>query len=314
MYRVLPLILLTACVQPITRTLDAGRRAKRTEVYATVAITTNQMHTFCSGTAIAPKVVITAAHCVVWKHPSMILVSSGYRNVTSSWSFQRVKLIYVYKDFPDLRNDASKMGRYDDIATLILKSDVRVSWVPILPMNKVNKLLRKGTEVLISGYGRTNGKSGKLHIATTPFLERSPYEFKIGGAGKSDHCKGDSGGPTYIKMGGQLYLVGATSRSRRKKNESCGKEGGINTLVPAYIGWIKSHSNGLYPPKGPPPPPRTGCSTAAKESHAFTWLLFLLLWVRVRKMLGWANQRVVRTYRWERSHRGCLSYKAAELA
>lgn len=291
MHRVLPLILLTACTQP-SRTLSVGRKAKRVEVYATVAITTNQMHTFCSGTAIAPRVVVTAAHCVVWKHPSMILVSSGYRNAVSSWSFQRVKSIHIYKDFPDLRNNVAMMGRYDDIATLILKSDVRVSWVPILPMNKVDKFLRKGTDVLISGYGRTNGKSGKLHIATTPFIRRSAYEFQVGGPGKSDHCKGDSGGPTYVKMGEQLYLVGATSRSKRKANESCGKEGGINTLVPAYIGWIKSHSNGLYPPKGPPPPPlRTGCSTTAKESVVFPWLLFLLLWLRVRKMLSWERKQ-----------------------
>lgn len=281
----LTVILSSGCPVPV-RTLPVGRKAQKVEVYGTVAITGRDFKPFCSGTAIAPQLVVTAAHCVSLEEPKDVLVSSGYLHVedTLSWHFIGVRKIIPYPGFPNVeaKEDIHGMGRWDDIALLVLEKPVRVAWIPILPLTEARRLLRKGKKVLISGYGRTNGKSGVLHVATTSYRRRTNYEFWLGGVGESDHCSGDSGGPTYLRVGKQLYLVGVASRFGRGQKLSCAVGGGINTLISAYTTWITADSK-LYPPTGAPPPMQVGCSSSNQESTSFGFLLVALLLWRIRR-------------------------------
>ena len=54
-----------------------------------------------------------------------------------------------------------------------------------------------------------------------------------------DSCRGDSGGPLYIKNGeGEYYLLGATSRGVRGSSTACG-DGGIYGRVDLCLDWIQ---------------------------------------------------------------------------
>jgi secreted trypsin-like serine protease len=70
---------------------------------------------------------------------------------------------------------------------------------------------------------------------------KTESEFFAGGRNLPDTCKGDSGGPAFIKdQDGRLLLAGITSRGA----VGC-DQGGVYTLVPAFLPWINGVT-GLY--------------------------------------------------------------------
>ena len=64
---------------------------------------------------------------------------------------------------------------------------------------------------------------------------------------RSDTCEGDSGGPIFYNWGGNLKLVGITSRAVRRENPSgleCGY-GGVYTNLKYYMKWINDSTADL---------------------------------------------------------------------
>ena len=67
------------------------------------------------------------------------------------------------------------------------------------------------------------------------------FEFYAGGEGLPDTCKGDSGGPVFVRdTGGRSWLLGLTSRG----DVSCSK-GGIYTLLTSHLDWLRAHISQL---------------------------------------------------------------------
>jgi secreted trypsin-like serine protease len=55
-----------------------------------------------------------------------------------------------------------------------------------------------------------------------------------------DSCRGDSGGPLYIRnTDGEYFLIGATSRGIRDSFTTCG-DGGIYVRVDLCLDWIRN--------------------------------------------------------------------------
>ena len=64
-----------------------------------------------------------------------------------------------------------------------------------------------------------------------------------------DTCNGDSGGPAYLNLSdgsqrGIFKVAGLTSRAANSSTVNCG-DGGIYTLIPAYLPWLYEVTNGL---------------------------------------------------------------------
>jgi len=180
---------------------------------------------------------------------------------------------------------------------------------PILPLAQLEKGMKKGQEIVVSGYGIYNmdtSAGGKLHFATVKFERRSSHEILLISSAGKDTCNGDSGGPAYLNQGAKRYTVGVTSRAADNANAACG-EGGLYTLASAYEDWVKGKSEGHY--KAPASNDGEeegengdatnnanssdeeeisgGCSTSDSSSFPFLFVLGLLFLISTRKRFLW---------------------------
>lgn len=243
-----------------------GQPAEASQIFGTVYLQVGSGN--CTGTLIAPSVVVTAAHCVApqpgtFIPANQILVAAGVLDVGYATNDQvyAVAGVAAHPQFTYLQsgytNDPTGLGNMYDLAVLVLARPVQtLSPVPLFPYGSFDPQVPSGATVLISGYGMTQtngyGSSGRLYLANTPYQRRSDTELLLGGTGVPDTCSGDSGGPTYAIVGGQPYLIGATSRGIAGTTVECGA-GGIATFVPAFESWITEITGGAYTPGASPP-------------------------------------------------------------
>ncbi len=231
-----------------------GRPAEANEIFATVALVSGNGSPFCTGTLIAPRVVVTAAHCLDGQNTNDVYIASG---MLSAWdannnNFTATSQLVThnsYNNFSGGGGDGYGVGNTYDIGIVITSSAVtNVPAAPILSMNDFDNVVGYGANVVITGYGINNlntGSAGVLYIAQTPFSHRSATEFLAGNPQTPDTCNGDSGGPVYAVVNNQLFLIGATSRAAANASVSCG-DGGIYSLVSAFEDWIVDNAGGLY--------------------------------------------------------------------
>lgn len=201
----------------------------------------------CTGTLIAPNVVLTAGHCEVL-HTRIFV---GNDTEKKGREFRVASRVRHPKWDEDLNND---------VMLLILAKPVTgVTPRPLAAAAVINA----ATDARVVGYGTTNlaGTTGYGIKQQTDVPIVSPAcTGKVKGktdstvygchAGKEliagkpallhDTCRGDSGGPLYVvDKKGKWVLAGVTSRGTDLGKTMCG-DGGTYTRVDKYAAWIKS--------------------------------------------------------------------------
>lgn len=199
----------------------------------------------CSGTLVAPNVVVTAAHCVEGGCAARVFIGE---DVFFPDDGDVIKT-HTQVVHPSYRPPKAT----GDIAVLILESDASVRPRPIATADQ----LGTATFVRLAGYGNTDSSGrrgyGRRRMVDVPIAGDNPKygsdsqsEFVAGAPFLDrDSCNGDSGGPAYVQSGGQWFLAGATSRATASSLRPCG-DGGIYTRVDVYEDWVRSVPGGHW--------------------------------------------------------------------
>ncbi|MBA3502105.1 MAG: trypsin-like serine protease, partial [Deltaproteobacteria bacterium] len=219
MRRLFPLVLLAAaCTEPSTSTstetqsIIGGTLVVANEFPTVVALEQSAGNWFCTGTLIAKHWVLSAAHCVQGAPQGAVKIRIDDLDVNDATGGMQVQVseIHAHPGFDD------EWG--EDIALLKLATPIDR---PVTPIHRTP--IAFNTAVKQVGYGVTddlgNGggilrklsesnadcaMTGDPAINNAKVLCFSPMD----GGG----CYGDSGGPTFIDVGGgQLEVVGVTS-------------------------------------------------------------------------------------------------------
>ncbi len=223
-----------------------GVPASPSDYPSTVALTDTSGDPFCSGTLVAPNVVVTAAHCVDNHGPSDLRVVYGHAIPQQAPASERrvVSQAVAHPGYqPNVPLDAYGLGPVNDIGVLVLEEPIEGAVVtPILPNDQVDSVLYPNRVMHIVGFGihdTNTGASGVLYKGLTPHVRHVTSELLGGRTGEPDACFGDSGGPAYVVDNNTLWLVGATSRAWEHAVQPCG-HATVYTLVPHFAKWIES--------------------------------------------------------------------------
>ena len=202
--------------------------------------------TLCTGTLVAPTVVLTAGHCYDPNNPPLpdnVLIGAATLAKPEQGEVIPIKQGFVY---PDAENSF-------DLAVLVLaRPSTRT------PRKIVDAWARfdvvNGAKVSIVGYGATDAEAmtfvDELQEATTTITDagcavssgcepatRPDGELAAGGMG-IDTCPGDSGGPLYLMAGYGPVLAGVTSRGFDDASLPC-SDGGIYVRPDKVLDWIE---------------------------------------------------------------------------
>lgn len=214
---------------------------------------------FCAGTAIAPRWVLTAAHCLFdttvtparQTEPVALQVVAGVSDLNTSEPFTETVVVnlFVHPDY-----DPSSTSSPNDIALLELATDVQVPGIA-LSGGAVAELVDAPAHIV--GWGSVSADTDNPEFlpeqrdATVPIVDHGvcnasdAYDgilvdsqmcagFARGGV---DACAGDSGGPLFVNFQSGLAQVGIVSFGA-----GCAQAGaaGVYTDIAKFDDWIKS--------------------------------------------------------------------------
>lgn len=221
----------------------------------------------CSSTLIAPDVVSTAAHCVD-EEALNTSFTFGFGTTTVldvHWSRQADLSAYDGQGMADLPDDAVPawdwvahadfdmnaldvgVSKNSDVALVFLDEVVTDVDFAYLLQPDEDDLLVVDAPVIVVGWGQQVATNwweqapagtymikqwGESHVA-----ELGEHEFQVGKI-ETDvrKCHGDSGGPSFLMVDGDVRLVGITSHAYDQSD--CMETGGVDTRVDAFRGWL----------------------------------------------------------------------------
>jgi secreted trypsin-like serine protease len=250
-----------------------------------------QQSTACSGTVIAPMVVLTAAHCAEDLSTGAVYPASALRVVTGTvdWSeATAAEVSEVAAVDVDPQFDPSTLD--NDVAVLILAAPTSAPAIRLASAAD-SSLLDAGTAVSVAGWGETySGETspptalywgasvvqGQAFCVNEEYIDGVPFDPNNALCALDAPslavatCHGDSGGPLVAADGsGNPVEIGVTSRGDPLCNPDFPS---VFTQASAISAWAESMVAANPPPAVPadPPPVAPAAATAATATHVST--------------------------------------------
>jgi len=192
--------------------------------------------TACTGVAIAPDLVLTAAHCVMNGGKFRLASYEGTRP-----TIRNVASVAAHPQFT-LRDDAP------DVGLVKIAPQPPGQLLPV-PLSDRRAPITVGDRFIVAGFGVSKPgdrrSAGKLRAATLVATGRPNNQLvsltdprTLGEKAGLGVCNGDSGGPVFEERDGRLTLVGIISWTGSNDGEPrCGYISGVIPL-PRYHHWI----------------------------------------------------------------------------
>lgn len=236
-----------------------GTEITGTEPYAphVVGIYDASMGAICTGSILSPSIIVTAAHCVESGASSLRIVFGNDFN-SRSIVVRAVDAYQVSPLWPFRQNTALNTG---DIALIKFSGGLPAGYKAIKFLTDSSKL-SDGMTVTLAGFGASevvrvrdprsgalasdHQGSGKLRYVDTTISSASftKSEFITDSKKGRGACHGDSGGPAFVTVDGEMVVTGVTSRSVDDPEDTCAV-GAAYTSIPFYAKWIVQTANQL---------------------------------------------------------------------
>ena len=193
--------------------------------------------THCTGTLISARRVVTAAHCLEG------VSASSLRFVIGASVGQPEATLKVSSVTPHPNYNPSSLK--NDIGYVDLAQNAPVAPMPVLPSMDSSFV---GQEFVFVGYGVSNGFSqtgaGTKRFVNMAISQVGATQFSYAVPNKNT-CNGDSGGPAFAQVGGELLLAGVTSYG----DANC-VQYGVDTRTDVYVDFLGVQSAPSDPCQG----------------------------------------------------------------
>ncbi len=211
----------------------------------------------CTGTILSETIIITAAHCVESPASSLRVVFGTDFNSPQL----AVRIVDAYKVSPLWAFRQGESLNTGDISVVKFSGGLPAGYKPMKFLTDAT-LLKDNASVMLAGFGASNvvqvrdprtgrmvsdhQNAGKLRFVTTSIKKAvfSKSEVLVEQSKGKGACHGDSGGPAYTEVDGEMVVFGVTSRGVDDPNDTCGVSAAY-TNVAYYANWIVRTSKDL---------------------------------------------------------------------
>lgn len=193
----------------------------------------------CTGVLVTENIVLTAAHCLVDVDGAVVVFGTDIKSSVEAKRFAQVSHGVIHPDYdPHADKDSHDLA-------LVRFEGLKPSTYEVAKLLSSSQKLAKNLPVTLAGYGASFERRGKMSGSailrkttvplTNPYFSKTEISFSsIAGKGA---CHGDSGGPAYATINGDITVVGVTSRTTDELG-GCHKDS-VYTKVSAYEDFIK---------------------------------------------------------------------------